>query len=904
MNTSSTPASRRFALRSSRRFRRITLDSVALTAVTALTVSTLGMNVASANPGDGSPGGAVGQGEVWITSASTVAEGEKLSFAGSGFAIGGNSVAPQAQSIALKLDAAGSTALYTGTGTNGASDGVVGRYQVQGDGTVSGAVVVPSDIDEVAVNPASHDGPHFLRLLGSNPGLSRWSDDFEVDNAAAPAPTVSAVAVTASRRGNTTVTLTVNGSGFAPGESVSVARTQTDTPLAWTVGQGATATSPSTITADSAGNLTGQIVLAPGVLFAGEHQLAFGRSSAPGNPGIAQVVVKPVASLVNVALGSEGTVTLTNAAPGSVVNSVMLDPTAAPGDEVDVLKAPITADAAGVAAGVITVPQDAPLGTRDFVITQSAPYASSLTVSAKVSPSSALLGVDGYARVETADGAIEQGLYQSGYSARSKALFATAASGTSTSTIYKLDPNTLKVIKSVVPATEDATPANKWAAYGVGVDDSQGTVWITNTRQATVAVYDQDLNLLKQFPRDVIVHPRDAVADETNGVVYVSSASEGSNGNGAISVFEADDLDKDGVRFEWIEDLAVYPRTEFSPMSLELDEASGTLFSVSLTSQKVVVIDTATREERLVTLPDLAVGGRGASGVAYDGVTRRLFVASQNSDEVLIAQFNEDFTATSTLKEVPTGAGALNVVFDPINRLAYVANFGGTTITVLNPDGVKVANLPFTRANHLTHDGSGSVYAVNKATGNQVIKVTPKVAAGIPSISGAAVVNQTLTASAGAWTTGATFAYQWLRNGAPVAGAVRSTYALSAADLGSTLSVAITGTATGRSPVSATSRATTAVQPAALTASTPKIKGKAKVGKTVKVKTGSWTAGTTLRYRWTSNGKAVKGAKGARPTMKITKKFRGKRLVVAVTGSKPGHTTVTMKSARTPRVRR
>ena len=34
-----------------------------------------------------------------------------------------------------------------------------------------------------------------------------------------------------------------------------------------------------------------------------------------------------------------------------------------------------------------------------------------------------------------------------------------------------------------------------------------------------------------------------------------------------------------------------------------------------------------------------------------------------------------------------TGAGALNVAFDPVKRLAYVTNRGAGTLTVVDPDG-------------------------------------------------------------------------------------------------------------------------------------------------------------------------------------------------------------------------
>jgi hypothetical protein len=72
-----------------------------------------------------------------------------------------------------------------------------------------------------------------------------------------------------------------------------------------------------------------------------------------------------------------------------------------------------------------------------------------------------------------------------------------------------------------------------------------------------------------------------------------------------------------------------------------------------------------------------------------------------------------------------------------------------------------------------------------------------------PAISGSAVVGSTLTASQGTWTgSGITFAYAWQRCNATgascqaISGATQSTYAVVAADSGSTLRVAVSATDT------------------------------------------------------------------------------------------------------------
>lgn len=84
---------------------------------------------------------------------------------------------------------------------------------------------------------------------------------------------------------------------------------------------------------------------------------------------------------------------------------------------------------------------------------------------------------------------------------------------------------------------------------------------------------------------------------------------------------------------------------------------------------------------------------------------------------------------------------------------------------------------------------------------------------------------------------------------------------------------------------------------------TPKISGKAKVGKKLKAKTGTWKpSGVSLAYQWYRNSSKIGGATGA--GYKLTKKDRGKKIKVAVTGSKAGYASVTKTSKATAKVKK
>jgi hypothetical protein len=75
----------------------------------------------------------------------------------------------------------------------------------------------------------------------------------------------------------------------------------------------------------------------------------------------------------------------------------------------------------------------------------------------------------------------------------------------------------------------------------------------------------------------------------------------------------------------------------------------------------------------------------------------------------------------------------------------------------------------------------------------------------------------------------------------------------------------------------------------------PAVKGSVKRGKTVKVNkyTSKWTKGVKLSTKWYVNGKKVKS--GA-TKLKLKGSWKGKKLVVKVTGKKAGYKTVTVKS--------
>lgn len=169
-----------------------------------------------------------------------------------------------------------------------------------------------------------------------------------------------------------------------------------------------------------------------------------------------------------------------------------------------------------------------------------------------------------------------------------------------------------------------------------------------------------------------------------------------------------------------------------------------------------------------------------------------------------------------------------------------------------------------------------------------------------PTISGKAKVGSTLSMKTGTWSPKATLSRQWLRNGVAIPGATGSKYKVKLDDVGAKLTVRVTAVRSGFLSVAKTSKATKTVPKVPLKASTPKISGTAKVGRTLTLSTGRWTSGATLTYRWYRSGKLISGASSK--TYLLQAADKGKKITVKVTGSKPGYTTVSKTSKATKKV--
>ena len=206
---------------------------------------------------------------------------------------------------------------------------------------------------------------------------------------------------------------------------------------------------------------------------------------------------------------------------------------------------------------------------------------------------------------------------------------------------------------------------------------------------------------------------------------------------------------------------------------------------------------------------------------------------------------------------------------------------GAFVVAVAGNDGSLQAGETWTNA-------GGSVTLT--ATGANTVRIdrTPKPPLGAGSVTiGAPTANRELTASASI-PEATSVRYQWTFNGQPIAQADDPTYTPSPAMAGGALGVVATGYAVGRDP-SPSAQASQTVAPADWYANGarryPEISGKARVGQTLTALGLDWVdyfgvkpAGYAPTYKWTRNGKKIKGATAA--TYRLTAKDKGKKIQV------------------------
>jgi hypothetical protein len=159
-------------------------------------------------------------------------------------------------------------------------------------------------------------------------------------------------------------------------------------------------------------------------------------------------------------------------------------------------------------------------------------------------------------------------------------------------------------------------------------------------------------------------------------------------------------------------------------------------------------------------------------------------------------------TATPTISGTPEYGATLTAntnTWSAGTSFAYAWYANGVKIAGATAKTFKLGDAQAGKTISVHVQGSLSGYSsVNKSSGSTAaVKAALTLTSAVPTITGPKSVGQQLAAHTGTWTSGTSFAYQWYANGVRIAGATKSTYWLTSAERGKTVTVHVEGSKLG-----------------------------------------------------------------------------------------------------------
>ena len=314
---------------------------------------------------------------------------------------------------------------------------------------------------------------------------------------------------------------------------------------------------------------------------------------------------------------------------------------------------------------------------------------------------------------------ITQGLpgqFQVAYSKKTNKIWVagTADRDEHVSTIARIDANSLKIeAVAELPIIKEDSGYSYEGAYGITVDDEEGTVWVTSTRDNSIAVYDQatmkqlwtNAGLSKDDP-NWIEHPREVRVDHESGKAFVT-------GRFFVSAIDLKTKKVEKIQLEGAPDGG----TRYISMNILVD--GGKLYVPERTGGKIFVIDTKTfKVETSFDTKGNAEGEVRPSDIAIDHSQNEIYVSSQGVNSANSGVSIYDATTHEFKKFIPFGTQALSLDNDEANDLVYVSDFGTGKVGVIDGGAADklIAEVAMNggKANDLVVLPNGSVVAVDK----------------------------------------------------------------------------------------------------------------------------------------------------------------------------------------------
>jgi len=168
----------------------------------------------------------------------------------------------------------------------------------------------------------------------------------------------------------------------------------------------------------------------------------------------------------------------------------------------------------------------------------------------------------------------------------------------------------------------------------------------------------------------------------------------------------------------------------------------------------------------------------------------------------------------------------------------------------------------------------------------------------LPTIAGIAMFNETLVCTTGAWTRTPTFSFQWLRNGAPIAGATAATYGVTRADELTALACIVIAHAGADTGTAMSAPVVALPVPPPVNTTLPTVSGVAEIGQTLTCVPGAWTRSPAFTFQWLRNGGVIAGS--TNQTYVIQGGDANDNIACRVTGTISGSSADATSSAVTP----
>ena len=315
---------------------------------------------------------------------------------------------------------------------------------------------------------------------------------------------------------------------------------------------------------------------------------------------------------------------------------------------------------------------------------------------------------------------ITQGLpgqYQVAYSKANHKIWMVGVGGNSNlaSTIARVNADTLQIEEvAALPFELDKNGEFGYiSAYGITVDDVSGTVWVTNTTDNSLSVFDQ--NTMEQIwtnhgiaesDPNWIEHPRSVLVDHNSGKVFVT-------GRYYVSAIDMKTFEVTKLQLEG----APNGGTRYVGMNMTVD--GDKLYVPERTGGKVFVINTHTfkTEQVIQTRGENSSVEVRPSDVTIDHSENEIYVSSQGVNGVNSGISVYDLTTGEFKKFVKFGTQALSMENDEDRDLVYVTDFGTGKIAIFDAKTDRVigeVEMNGGKANDLTIAEDGSVIAVDK----------------------------------------------------------------------------------------------------------------------------------------------------------------------------------------------